>query len=385
MVAFRTRRFWLDRVAAAWRGRSVLWLSGVRRSGKTVLARSLERAEYLDCELPSTRRALAQPEAFLAGRRGRTVVLDEIHRLGNPSELLKVAADHYPGVRILATGSSTLGASRRFRDTLTGRKAELWLTPMMSADLADFGEAGGLDRRLLRGGLPPFYLGAKTADREIQEWIDSYWAKDIAELFRLERRHSLQRFVEILHAQSGGIFDATRFARDCEVSRPTISNYLAVLEATYVAHVVRPFSARRATEIVAAPKVYGFDTGFVCHYRGIDRLRGEDRGMLWEHYVLNELHARLQSRAVQYWRDKRGHEVDFVLRRRGSDPLAIECKSTSANFDATSLAAFRRAHPRGKNLVAAPDVTKPFHERHAGLDVEFVGLDGLIARLAGSR
>jgi len=64
---------------------------------------------------------------------------------------------------------------------------------------------------------------------------------------------------------------------------------------------------------------------------------------------------------------------------------AIECKSTSANFDATSLAAFRRAHPRGKNLVAAPDVTKPFHERHAGLDVEFVGLDGLIARLAGSR
>jgi hypothetical protein len=381
MPAFSTRTFWLRRIAAAWRTRTVVWLSGVRRAGKTVLARSLARAEYFDCELPSVRRLLAQPEAFLAGHRRRTVVLDEVHRLVHPSELLKIAADHFPDVRVLATGSSTLGASRRFRDTLTGRKHELWLTPMISADLADFGASGGLDRRLLHGGLPPFYLARGTPEREIQEWVDSYWAKDIAELFRLERRQSFQRFLELVHAQSGGLFEATRFARDCEVSRPTIANYLAVLEATFVAHVVRPFSARRATEIVAAPKVYGFDTGFVASFRGIDRLRAEDRGMLWEHYVLNELHAQLQTRAIQYWRDKRGHEVDFVLRRPGAPPLAIECKSTSANLDAANLAAFRRAHPGGRNLVVAADVTEPFRERHAGLEVEFVGLEGLIARL----
>lgn len=363
----------------------MLWLSGVRRAGKTVLARSLPGAEYFDCELPSVRRTLAQPESFLDSHRGRTVVLDEVHRLTRPSELLKIAADHYPDVRVLATGSSTLGASRRFRDTLTGRKRELWLTPMMSADLVDFGAPGGLDRRLLHGGLPPFYLAADVAEREMQEWIDSYWAKDIAELFRLERRHSFQRFLELVHAQSGGIFDATRLARDCEVSRPTITNYLTVLEATFVAHVVRPFSARRATEIVAAPKVYGFDTGFVAALRGIDRLRPEDRGALWEHYVLNELHAQLQTRAVQYWRDKRGHEVDFVLRRPGGVPLAVECKATSADFDPSNLAAFRRLHPRGANLVVAADVSRSFREEHGGLSVEFVGLQRLIELVAAGR
>lgn len=62
-------------------------------------------------------------------------------------------------------------------------------------------------------------------------------------LFRLERRQSFQRFAELLFVQGGGMFEATRFARDCEVSRTTISNYLAVLEATFVAHVLRPFSA----------------------------------------------------------------------------------------------------------------------------------------------
>ncbi|GDX95168.1 hypothetical protein LBMAG47_08320 [Planctomycetia bacterium] len=33
-----------------------------------------------------------------------------------------IAADHFPDVHVLATGSSMLGASARFRDTLAGRK-----------------------------------------------------------------------------------------------------------------------------------------------------------------------------------------------------------------------------------------------------------------------
>ena len=98
--------------------------------------------------------------------------------------------------------------------------------------------------------------------------MDAYWAKDVQELFRLERRSSFQKFTELLMTQSGGLFEASRFAARCEVSRTTIGNYLKVLEATFVAHVIRPFSTHRPTEIVSAPKVYGFDTGFVAYYRG---------------------------------------------------------------------------------------------------------------------
>ena len=43
-----------------------------------------------------------------------------------------------------------------------------------------------------------------------------------------------------------------------------IGNYLSVLEATSVAVTLRPFSSRRSNKIIASPKVYGFDTGFVC-------------------------------------------------------------------------------------------------------------------------
>jgi predicted AAA+ superfamily ATPase len=355
-----------------------VWLSGVRRAGKTVLSQSLPEIEYFDCELPRVRRLFEDPEGFLKDNQQRRIVLDEIHRLERPSEVLKIAADHFPTTKILATGSSTLGASTKFRDTLAGRKEELWLTPMTIDDTEEFGNVN-LKHRFLHGGLPPFFLESTVPEREFQEWMDAYWAKDIQELFRLERRGSFQKFAELLMAQSGGIFEATRFTRPCEVSRTTITNYLAVLEATFIAQLIRPYSSHRPTEIISAPKVYGFDTGFVCYHRGWHELRRDDFGFLWEHLVLNELHAHLQSRDIRYWRDKRGHEVDFILARRRASPVTIECKWSASDFDAGNLQAFRRVYPRGDNFVVANDVEHPFTRTYSDVSVTFVGLAGLIA------
>ena len=376
----RLRPYWTNLLEHAWKGRSIVWFPGVRRAGKTTLCQSLADVEYFDCELPRQRRLMEDPEGFLAGLRGKRVVLDEIHRLPNPSELLKIAADHFRDVRIVATGSSTLGATRKFRDSLAGRKAEVWLTPAMSRDLDAF-EIGDLRLRLQRGGLPPFLLADAAPDREFQDWLDAYWAKDIQELFRLERRQSFLRFVELLLASSGGIFEATRYARPCEVSRPTIMNYLAALETTFIAHVVRPYSTGKTAEIVAAPKVYAFDTGFVCYWRGWHELRRDDLGILWEHYVLNELHARLQTRQLNYWRDKQGHEVDFVIARRGRPVTAIECKWSANDFDPSALKVFARRYPKAVHYAVCQDVDRSYERTFEALLVRFVSLETLIGEL----
>ncbi len=377
-----SRRFWLSRIAAAFSRRSLVWLPGVRRAGKTLLARAIPGAVYFDCELPSVRRALADPEAFLDGHQGLTLILDEVHRLPDPSEILKIAADHYPGIRVLATGSSSITASTKFRDTLTGRKTDVWLTPLNSLDMADF-SMPQLERRLLNGGLPPYFLAGQPEESDFHDWMEAYWAKDIQELFRLQQFSSFRRFVEILFAQSGGIFEATRFAPPCEVSRPTIANYLSVVESTFVAHVIRPFSTRIATEIVSAPKVYAFDTGFACCYRGWIRLRPDDFGLLWEHFVLNEIHSRLPGQQVLYWRDKQHHEIDFVLPVRGEKPapIAIECKWSAADFEPRNLMVFRGHYPQGRNFVVSQNVRVPFTRNYDKLRVEFVRPDGLIAAL----
>lgn len=351
-------------------------MSGIRRSGKTVLSSGFPGAEYFDCELPRVRAMLSDLEMFLASKAGKLLVLDEIHKLDNPSEILKIAHDHYPSVKIIATGSSTLWASAKFKDTLTGRKTEIRLTPMNACDLEDF-KIADLNFRLHRGGLPPFILSEAYPEKDYQEWLDSYWARDVQDLFKLEKRSAFLKFVELVFAQSGGIFEASRFAAPCEVGRATVANYLLVLEATGVACPVRPFSTRLANEIVAAPKVYGFDTGFLCFFRGWNTLREDDKGILWEHLVLNEMISVLQSADINYWRDKAGHEIDFVLKKRGRPPLAIECKWKAAKFDPAGLRSFRRRYPQGDNLIISSDIDRPHEKNVGGFKIRFTDISNL--------
>lgn len=378
------RTFWLSELERAFAARNVVWLAGVRRAGKTTLAKSLPHASYHDCELVRVRRALEDPELFWRRQEG-TVILDEVHRLVNPSEVLKVAADHFPRLKVVATGSSTLAARRKFKDSLTGRKRELWLVPMIAQDLVDFGDVD-LDHRMLHGGLPPFFLASRPDDKDYEEWMTSYWARDLSELFVVEKRASFMKFVELLFAQSGGLFEAQAFAAPCEVTRPTVQHYLSILETTLLATIVRPYHAGGAAEIKTQPKVYAFDTGFVAYMRGWDSLRDEDRGTLLEHLVLGELIARFGLGRIHYWRDKQQHEVDFVLEAgRRRELIAIECKSSADKLDASALRSFRHRYPKGRNLV----ITLRDAERHArnvgGLEVEVVPYTKLPALLDAMR
>lgn len=384
---FIDRPFWKSKIQQAWQARSVVWLMGVRRVGKTSICKSIENISYFDCESPRVRQLLADPEGFLESQQDKYITLDEIHRLDNPSELLKLAADHYPRVKIIATGSSTLGASKKFKDTLTGRKMEVWLPPLLLQDMPLFGNTD-IRHRFLFGGLPPFFLAMQTQEKFFQEWIDGYWAKDIEDIFSIGKRSAFQKFTELLLANSGGIFEATRYAMPCEITRQTAVNYLDVLEETFVVHVIRPFSTHRPTEIVMAPKIYGFDTGLVCHEKGWRELRAEDLGFMWEHVVLNEMHGQLQTRAVNYWRDKSGHEIDFVMQNKKENSIAaIECKFLAQQDDsalaalARNFEAFRRIYPEGRNFVVATNIDGSFERKCGGLLVSFVSAQALVDAL----
>ena len=166
--------------------------------------------------------------------------------------MLKIGADGFPKLKILATGSSTLAATQKVRDSLTGRKRVVTFVPVLHEELPAFGIADVRDR-LLR--------------------------------------------------QSGGMLDVTKLATESEISRCTVTNWLEIYQITHVAHLVRPFSAGGRREIVAQPKVFGFDTGLVCHARGWDHLRTEDCGVLWEHLVLDTLIAAGLPK-IHFWRDK---------------------------------------------------------------------------------
>ena len=79
------RPTWVRRIHDAWEKRPIVWLSGVRRVGKTTLSQMLSNARYLNCDLPSVQRALADPELFFDGLPSDAIVaFDEVHRLADP-------------------------------------------------------------------------------------------------------------------------------------------------------------------------------------------------------------------------------------------------------------------------------------------------------------
>lgn len=349
--------------------KSLVWLSGVRRTGKTTLCKSLSNIKYFDCELPSVRAELEDPEFFWSKQEDKLVVLDEVHKLKDPSNFLKIATDHYPKVQIVATGSSTLGAKKKFKDTLTDRKRDLWMHAFLYREAMNSSNFN-LDQYLLFGQLPPAFLAKNLNDNFYIEWLDSFWAKDIQELFSIDKKASFTKLAELILRQSGEIFEANSFADPCEISRQTVKNYLDILVTTHFALVVKPYSNNRDNDIKSAPKVYGFDTGFVCFSRNWNEIHSKEKGNLLEHIVLYQLLADFKKNNIYYWRNKQKNEVDFVIKpNRGKEIHAIECKNNYHKFSARNLKVFRNAYPKGKNFLIAANLNKVMELKIEGIEI----------------
>jgi len=364
-----SRPFWLNRIEQAWTEAPIAWLSGVRRSGKTTLAESLgvERVLHINCDLPSVEEMVRDPQLFFRSCSKPVVVFDEIHQLREPARLLKIGADMFPALKILATGSSTLAATRKFKDTLTGRKRMVHLLPVLHDELSNFGVS--LAQRLFHGGLPQAMLAKVKKPDFYREWLDSYFARDIQRLFGFRDMNRFNSLFEYALKQSGGQLEVSRTANALGITRPTVESHLRALETTHAVTLLRPFHGGGRGEITRMAKIYAFDTGFVTFARGWDPLRSEDMGILWEHVVLEYLQAYLADTPPRYWRDKAGHEVDFVLPTQRDEINAIECKWDPAAFDGASLKAFRALHPRGRNYLVCPGADPPYVKRSGDLEI----------------
>jgi predicted AAA+ superfamily ATPase len=380
MLIMISRPFWIQRIEQGWKRRPIVWLSGVRRAGKTTLALMFAEAAYLNCDLPSVVRQLAEPEHFFDSlEKGSMVVLDEIHRLEDPSRVLKIAADEYSHLRVLATGSSTLAATRKFRDSLTGRKQSVYLTPVLWSECTTGFGIRDFDRRLLHGGLPEPLLSSEKDPAFFAEWMDSFYARDIQDLFGIRDRAGFIRLFQLLMRQSGGLVDYTNLAQLSNLSRQTVKAHIDSLGIAHAVFILPPFHGGGRREIVHRPKCYAFDTGIVTYVRGWDSIREDDRGVLWEHIVLDYLRTVLDPARLFFWRDKSNRELDFVIRRSRSQVDAVECKYNPDRLDISSMLAFREIYPKGLNIIVSPLIKAPYARERRGLRISYCGFDGLSA------
>ena len=273
-------------------------------------------------------------------------VLDEVHRLMESRRLSFVLC-----------GSSARALKRSGVNLLGGRAWRFEMFPLTSAEIPDF----DLLQALNRGLLPGFYTQTHYR-RSHAAYVRDYLAQEVlAEAF-VRDAAAFARFFETLRFCHGELLNFTAIGRDCGVDGKTVRTYFEILEDTLVGYLIHPFHRKTGRQsISAAPKFYLFDVGVAGHVCGrqVRDAAGGDFGRAFEHFLLQEIIAArsYQERdyAIEFWRTKRGAEVDFVL---DGGAVAIEVKGRVHSGDLRPMRAFIDEFSPRKAIVVTAEADR---------------------------
>jgi len=363
----------------------VVLVHGPRQAGKSALTRvvaSVTGHGYVtldaDVQLEAAR---SDPTGFLAGLPDK-VVLDEVQRVPEIFRALKLAVDRdrRPG-RFILTGSANVLLLPRLADSLAGRMEILRLHPLSQAEIAG-GAPRFLDRliagapsfrpcsrlgqelfeRIAAGGYPAALR--RTSHGRRSRWYREYLAtvlqRDVREVATIRSLDVLPRLAAMAAGQTARLINVNELAAPFQLSRPTIGEYMAVLERLFVVERLQPWHSNRLSRLVKTPKLHVGDTGVAAALLGLTpQSLARDRkiaGQFLETFVYQELRRQASGLPdpieFHHYRDRDGHEVDIVLEVRGQDLVGIEVKA-SATVRATDFRGLRRLQRQvGERLVA---------------------------------
>ena len=349
---------------------------GPRQCGKTTLARMVgEPLGYTWISFDDdTMRAAAEadPVGFVEGLPQR-VILDEVQRLPELFTTLKHAVDRErtPG-RFLLTGSANVLLLPRLADSMAGRMAVLRLHPLAQCELAD--RPGTFPERLFAADFPtgsgkrlgpelmeivaaggyPAALARTNARRRTawyRDYIDALVQRDVRDLSRIHALDALPRLLAVAAAQTAQLFNASDLAAPFQLSRPTIADYVTLLERVFLLERLPPWHSNRISRLIKTPKLHLGDTGLACALLGVDAeaLAGDRAllGHLLETFVFQELRRQeswsdMGARFFHY-REREGTEVDIVIERGARALAGVEVKAgaTVTERDFRGLAKLR--------------------------------------------
>jgi hypothetical protein len=376
-------RWFNSNLQAALRVLPVTVLTGARQTGKTTLTQALEpaRTYFTLDDVGILDQAESNPDSLLSTR---PVILDEVQRA--PQILLAVKRAVDTGRRagdFILTGSANLLLMKQVAETLAGRAIYLDLPPFCPTEwqerkgalspldrlfAPDFDwrkwpdEPGDWTRWLLRGGFPPALEINSEADRGLwfAAYVQTYLERDLRQLSAISSLPDFQRLMMLAAQRTGKLLNQADLARDAALSHPTAHRYLNLLETGCMITRLRPLATNPTAALVKAPKLLWTDCGLAAWLAGIrssaDVAARMDSGFWLEQTIFQTLETWRsldpQQRKLHFWRDRTGHEVDFILEEAGKF-VALEIKASSqvTASDATGIRAFREDLKRKSSLV----------------------------------
>ncbi len=374
-------------------------LTGARQVGKTTLLRQLykhlkekgETAAFVSLENkllllsldknPNTIFDLVSetPKKIIEGITENRIYIfiDEIQYLENPSNFLKYLYDEYEyNVKIIASGSSAFYIDKNFKDSLAGRKRIFHLYPLSFNEFLLFKGQKELNKEitymvqepnyislyrrsihsllneyLVFGGYPAVVLEDDKEEKIylLNELKDSYLRKDILES-NVDKELKFLVLLQLLSLQIGNIVNKNKLGKTIGLDNKTVERYVYILEKCFHIDLIRPFYSNIRKELTKMPKVFFNDLGLRNALTNnfelpVDR---DDKGMLFENFVYNQLRIKHPTESIHFWRTADGNEVDFVVKKGLKSGYAIEAKWDCNKFNAKKYNKFTNSYPKIK-------------------------------------
>src|SRR3989344_3985151 len=282
----------------------VVVIFGPRRVGKTTLLDQFLSKTKLKYKLDNGENL--QVQQILSSRdfskiipyvnRYELYALDEAHRVPNIGLGLKIIVDQIPGIKVIATGSSSFELSGQIGEPLTGRKIPLIFYPVSQLELKRESSPVELEQRLaefLVFGCYPEVLASGDKLQKIkvlEELVNSYLLKDILELERVKGAKILLDLLRLIAFQIGGEVSLSELSRELGIDLKTVARYLGLFEKSFILYNLRGFSRNLRSEINRKSKYFFYDNGIrntiISNFNDVELL--DDTGKLWENFMVSE-------------------------------------------------------------------------------------------------
>jgi predicted AAA+ superfamily ATPase len=306
----------------------VVTVLGPRQSGKTTLCRmAFPDKPYVNLEQPDVREFAQQdPKAFLA-QFPDGAVLDEIQNVPELLSWIQVLTDADPRKgRFVLTGSHQLQVSAQVTQSLAGRTAVIELLPLSVSELTaglvlSLATPDDVNRLILQGGYPRIHAQDMPPDVMLSDYFATYVERDVRQLINLRHLREFGQCVRLLAGRTGQLLNQTSLGNEVGVSSNTITQWLSILEASFLVFTLAPWSVNIGKRLVKSPKIYFYDVGLACWLLGIktvEQLQHHPlRGALFENLVVLEVLKSLRNQGLRdplyFFRDSNGLEIDLLL------------------------------------------------------------------------
>jgi predicted AAA+ superfamily ATPase len=297
------------------------FLLGPRGTGKsTWLKHAYPEAIRIDLLIPQQERIyLAAPERLKeitdTLKPGETIILDEIQRAPGLLPVIHSLIEEGRGIQFIMTGSSARKLRREIGNLLGGRALLRIMPPFFAAELGDAFQLSSA----LKIGLIPMIVEALDPLEKILNYVGTYLREEVLAEGLIRQSGDFARFLEVASFSHGNLLNVNEIAREAQVKRNTVDNYLQILEDLLLSFRLNVFTRKARRALVSHPKFYYFDVGVFRSLRPqgpLDR-EAELEGPALEGLIAQHLRAWVQLQKephqLSFWRTKSQVEVDFIL------------------------------------------------------------------------